>query len=74
VHLHGKASLLARCIGKTELSANTDHKQEVRALGRGMVITSTAPDEVIESFEDPDRPLFLGVEWHRKRFTPSPVS
>lgn len=60
-------SLVARVVAKTELDANSSHKQAVKQVGRGLRIIGTAPDGVIEGIEDPTMPLFLGVQWHPER-------
>lgn len=62
-------SLVARSTGKTELDANSSHKQAVRQVGRGLRVIGTAPDGVIEGIEDPTLPLFLGVQWHPERLS-----
>jgi putative glutamine amidotransferase len=66
------ASRLGRCIGKTEISVNTFHKQAADRLGRGLRIVATAPDGVIEGFEDPSLPLFVAVQWHPERLIDEP--
>ncbi|MGA3068046.1 MAG: gamma-glutamyl-gamma-aminobutyrate hydrolase family protein [Tepidisphaeraceae bacterium] len=60
-------SKLGREIGKAEISVNTYHKQSVDRLGRGLKVIATAPDGVIEGFEDPTYPLFAAVQWHPER-------
>jgi putative glutamine amidotransferase len=60
-------SQIGRAIGKTEISTNTYHKQGVDRLGRGLKIIATAPDGVIEGFEDPSADLFAAVQWHPER-------
>ena len=65
-------SKIANAIGKTEISANTYHKQSVDKLGRGLKVIATAPDGVIEGFEDPNFPLFAAVQWHPERLTNEP--
>jgi putative glutamine amidotransferase len=57
-------TVLADTIGKSQIIANTRHKQAVDRLGRGLRITATAPDGIIEGIEDPSLPLFLAVQWH----------
>ena len=47
---------------------NSRHHQAVKAVGQGLIVTSTAPDGVIESVEDPTRRFFLGVQWHPENF------
>lgn len=61
------ASLVAQAVGKTDIDANSSHKQAVKRLGRGLRAIGTAPDGVIEGVEDPSLPLFLGVQWHPER-------
>src|SRR5687768_14732978 len=40
-------SAIGRAIGRSELSANTYHKQAVKKIGRGLRVVATAPDGVI---------------------------
>ena len=61
------ATQLGRSIGSAGVSANTYHKQAVARLGRGLTVVATAPDGVIEAFEDPSLPLFAAVQWHPER-------
>lgn len=65
-------SQLGRAIGRAEVSVNTYHKQAVRKIGRGLRIIATAPDGVIEAFEDPTMPLFAAVQWHPERLIDEP--
>jgi putative glutamine amidotransferase len=60
-------SAAAGAIGKTEISANTSHKQAVARVGKGLRIIGKAPDGIIEGVEDPSMPLWLGVQWHPER-------
>jgi putative glutamine amidotransferase len=46
------------------LAVNSFHHQAVDALGGGLQAAARAPDGTIEAIEDPDRPLYLGVQWH----------
>ena len=65
-------SQLGRAIGKTNVSVNTHHKQAVNKIGKGLRIIATAPDGVIEAFEDPALPLFCAVQWHPERLIDEP--
>ena len=60
-------STIGRAIGTSEIVANTYHKQAVKKIGRGLRVVATAPDGVIEGFEDPTFPLFAAVQWHPER-------
>jgi putative glutamine amidotransferase len=51
---------------------NTYHKQAVKKIGRGLRVIATAPDGVIEAFEDPAMPLFAAVQWHPERLIDEP--
>jgi putative glutamine amidotransferase len=65
-------SLLGRAIGKSDLSVNTYHKQASNQIGRGLRVIATAPDGVIEAFEDPSLPMFVAVQWHPERLIDEP--
>lgn len=65
-------SQIGRAIGKGEISVNTYHKQGVKQLGRGLRVIATAPDGVIEGFEDDSLPLFAAVQWHPERLVAEP--
>ena len=61
------SSQLGSVLGGPTLSVNTYHKQAVNRLGRGLKIIATAPDGVIEGFEDDTLPLYAAVQWHPER-------
>jgi len=46
------------------------HRQAITDPGR-MVVVARADDAVVEAVADPDRPFYLGVQWHPER-TESP--
>jgi len=60
-------SIVAKILHKTEVLANSSHKQAMGRIGRGLRIIATAPDDVVEGIEDPNMPLWLGVQWHPER-------
>lgn len=57
-------SLLHRLTGVEEIQVNSAHHQAVATVGKGVTISATAPDGVIEAIEYPAHPFCLGVEWH----------
>ena len=65
-------SVIGRAIGRTEIIANTYHKQGVKQVGRGLRVVATAPDGIVEAFEDPSFPLFAAVQWHPERLHNEP--
>jgi putative glutamine amidotransferase len=62
-------SALGKLIGKSEISANTYHKQAVKTVGKGLKVTAIADDGTIEGLEDPTLPLFAAVQWHPERLS-----
>lgn len=65
-------SQLGRAIGKADVSVNTYHKQGIKTIGRGLRVIATAPDGLIEAYEDPNFPLFAAVQWHPERLVDEP--
>ena len=47
---------------------NSRHHQAPKRLGKGLAVSATAPDGVIEAIEDPSRRFCLGVQWHPENF------
>lgn len=46
------------------LPVNSTHHQAVRSVGRGLIVTARADDNVVEGIEDPELPFCVGVQWH----------
>jgi putative glutamine amidotransferase len=57
-------SLLAATAGSTEFGVNTFHHQSLDRLGRGLKVTASAPDGIIEAVELPGASFLLAVQWH----------
>jgi len=55
---------LANLVGDGTLNVNSRHHQGIKAPGKGLIISATAPDGLIEGIELSDAPFVLGVEWH----------
>jgi putative glutamine amidotransferase len=47
---------------------NSRHHQAVQKLGKGLIVSATAPDGVVEAVEDPSKRFCLGVQWHPENF------
>ena len=62
-----EGSLLHQIYGSTEVMVNSFHHQAVKDLAPGMRLTAVASDGVVEGFEKPDHPYFVGVQWHPER-------
>lgn len=58
-------TLMERLYGR-EYAVNSMHHQAIGAVGKGFLVTSFAPDGVVESIEHEHLPL-LGVQWHPER-------
>ncbi len=54
------------------LGVNSTHHQAVKALGRGLVATAHAADGLVEAFEDPSLPFYVGVQWHPESMREAP--
>jgi putative glutamine amidotransferase len=57
-------SRLAEILGERDLQVNSSHHQSVKTPGRGLTVTASAPDTIVEAMEDPSHPFYLGVQWH----------
>ena len=60
------ASAARRALG-ADFEVVSDHHQAVRRMGRGLRVTATAPDGMIEAVEVPGHRLALGLQWHPER-------
>lgn len=63
-------SLLEFITGNGSYDVNSVHHQAIDKLGRGLMVSATSPDGVIEAIEWAlkDRmPFLLGVQWHPER-------
>ena len=65
-------SLVAACLGATELRVNSFHHQAVDRLGSGLRAVGWAPDGVVEAIEATDRPFTIAVQWHAESMVRSP--
>lgn len=59
-----EGTLLHSIVQCQEFMVNTSHRQSVKAVGAGVVISALAPDGIIEAIEYPAHPFCLGVQWH----------
>jgi putative glutamine amidotransferase len=58
-------SLAARAAGEELHGTKSHHHQAVAELGEGLEVTGwSAPDDLPEAIEAPDRRFALGVQWH----------
>jgi putative glutamine amidotransferase len=68
-------SLLEQLMGHAAvgggLPVNSRHHQAVGRVAGGFVVTSLAPDGVIEALERPHARFCLGVQWHPENFVES---
>lgn len=58
-----QGSILHRLFGD-KLEVNSFHHQCLKEPGKGLKITATAPDGIIEAVEMPDRRFVIGIQWH----------
>ncbi|MCS7056108.1 MAG: gamma-glutamyl-gamma-aminobutyrate hydrolase family protein [Thermoflexales bacterium] len=55
---------ISRIMGAGEVGVNSFHHQALKDVADGLVVTSRAPDGVIESVEFPGKRYYIGVQWH----------
>jgi putative glutamine amidotransferase len=57
-------SRLAGIVHHSHLEVNSLHHQAVKVVGKGLHVSATAEDGIIEGLEVPGHPFALGVQWH----------
>jgi putative glutamine amidotransferase len=57
-----------RLVEGDEAPVNSRHHQAIKQAAKGLIVSGTAPDGVIEAVEDPTRRFCLGVQWHPENF------
>lgn len=62
------ALLGARLSADDRCGVNSRHHQAVKAVGRDLAVSATAPDGIIEAIERPASAFCLGVQWHPENF------
>jgi putative glutamine amidotransferase len=55
---------LAQIIGPGKHDVNSRHHQAVDRLGRGLVVSATADDGIVEGIEKPGAAFAVAVQWH----------
>ena len=66
-------SRLAAALGRDDparcrCGVNSRHHQSVHRPGRGLAVSATADDGVIEGIEKPEARFCVGVQWHPENF------
>jgi putative glutamine amidotransferase len=64
---------LKTIVGRASLEVNSTHHQAVKRPGRGLVVSATAADGVIECIESLDHGFVLGVQWHPESLITKPA-
>jgi putative glutamine amidotransferase len=65
------AALMGAAVVAGRLPVNSRHHQAVRRIADGFVVTSLAPDGIVEALELPQARFCLGVQWHPENFVES---
>jgi putative glutamine amidotransferase len=65
------AELMSKAVVNGRLPVNSRHHQAVGRLAEEFVVTSRAPDGVIEAVELPRARFCVGVQWHPENFVES---
>jgi|TARA_B110000438_G_scaffold7566_1_gene7377 putative glutamine amidotransferase len=64
VTIANQKSLLFKNIQKEIISVKSSHHQSINILGKGVFVTATSSDGVVEAVELRDKNNFIGVQWH----------
>lgn len=65
---------LAGIAGAAEIAVNSRHHQAIDRPAEGVVVSATAPDDVIEAIEAPDGRWLVAVQWHPENLRDDPVT
>ena len=65
----GKGTRLAEVFGTGAVAVNSMHHQGVRRIGRGLTVSATSPDGLIEGLESSNGQYVVGVQWHPEALT-----
>ena len=57
-------TLLGKIIKKNKIMVNSAHHQSVDKLGKKLIISGVADDNIIESIEHLSHRWCIGVQWH----------
>ncbi|MFK8039864.1 MAG: gamma-glutamyl-gamma-aminobutyrate hydrolase family protein [Rickettsiaceae bacterium] len=49
---------------KSNFKVNSTHHQAIDKLGKNLIASARAPDNLIEAIEDPKENFVLGIQWH----------
>lgn len=59
-----KESKLSRIFDKSDLIVNSSHHQAINSLGKNLIVSAIAEDNVVEAIELKNYPFCIGVQWH----------
>ena len=62
---------LAAITGLTKFGVNSRHHQCIRTLAKDLRVNArSTEDNIIEAFDYPEHPFYLGVQWHPEMLCP----
>lgn len=59
-----KDSYLDKILGKNKIMVNSAHHQSVDKLGKDLIVSSFADDDIVESIEHIIHRWCIGIQWH----------
>lgn len=62
-----EGTALADIIGARSIRVRSSHHQAVKHIGRGLTLSATARDGVIEALEGRNRNFLIAVQWHPEK-------
>lgn len=68
-----KGGFLEEVLGMDSMSVNSWHHQAVKEVGKGLVVTATSFDGLVEGIAYPGKKCAFGVQWHPEKMPGSPA-
>lgn len=62
-------SKLYYILGIEDVKVNSAHHQGIKKIGKGLSVSASAEDKLVEAIEMKDHPYLIGVQWHPERLS-----
>jgi putative glutamine amidotransferase len=59
-----EGTILRDLAPSSEVMVNSTHHQAIENIGKGLIVSASAPDGIIEAVESKDYKFLIGVQWH----------
>ena len=69
IHIR-QGTRLREILRRRSIEVNTTHHQAVKQIGKGLIVSATAEDGLIEGIESEQHSFVLGLQWHPEVLAP----